>query len=216
MKVDLSQFPPRIVALARGIVQKEGGLVNDPDDLGGLTNRGVTYALLVELGFDLNGDGVVDKKDLIGITEEQAIMIFIMHFFYGMNLDQAPEPLQEPLFDMAVNSGDNAVEILQRLLAQRDCTIAVDGVMGPMTAKACKRRMDRANESFVDDYGAARREYYYRLGDKRVKSRKYCVTLNGGKGGWIRHRAEPFMSPDRHFTLDQHRERIAPWHGVWK
>ena len=46
----------RIRKIALEIVAREGGFVNDPDDLGGLTNHGVTLATLRRLGCDITGD----------------------------------------------------------------------------------------------------------------------------------------------------------------
>ncbi len=43
--------------LARAIVAREGGFVNDPDDPGGATNFGVTIHTMRRLGLDLDRDG---------------------------------------------------------------------------------------------------------------------------------------------------------------
>ena len=45
--------------IARQIVGREGGFVDDPDDPGGATNHGVTLHTLRRLGLDLTGDGEV-------------------------------------------------------------------------------------------------------------------------------------------------------------
>jgi len=50
--------------IAREIVQREGGYVNDPDDPGGATNFGVTIHTMRRLGLDLNNDGDVDTADV--------------------------------------------------------------------------------------------------------------------------------------------------------
>lgn len=43
--------------LAREIIDREGGYVNDPDDPGGATKYGVTIHTMRRLGLDLDGDG---------------------------------------------------------------------------------------------------------------------------------------------------------------
>ena len=48
--------------IAKGIVLREGGFVNDPDDLGGATNFGVTIHTMRRLGLDLDGDGDVNPN----------------------------------------------------------------------------------------------------------------------------------------------------------
>ena len=61
-----------------------------------------------------------------------------------------------------------------------------------------------------DAYGVARRNYYLRLADRRVASRKYARNRAGGKGGWIR-RAEAFLSPQFHLSEQAFRARVASW-----
>jgi len=56
----------------------------------------------------------------------------------------------------------------------------------------------------------ARRNYYFRLADRRPASRKFARTRSGGKGGWIR-RAEEFLSPRYRMSDAEFRERVAKW-----
>ena len=46
------------------ILKWEGGFVNDPADAGGATNKGVTIATWRNVGYDKDGDGDIDVKDL--------------------------------------------------------------------------------------------------------------------------------------------------------
>jgi len=46
------------------ILKWEGGYVNNPADLGGATNKGVTLSTWKQQGYDKNGDGVIDVEDL--------------------------------------------------------------------------------------------------------------------------------------------------------
>ncbi len=46
------------------ILRWEGGFVNDPADLGGATNKGVTIATWRQVGYDKDGDGDIDVADL--------------------------------------------------------------------------------------------------------------------------------------------------------
>ncbi|PTX55911.1 putative peptidoglycan binding protein [Litoreibacter ponti] len=196
--------------IARDIVRREGGYVNDPDDPGGPTNHGVTIHTMRRLGLDLDGDGDVDARDVQQLTRSQAIEIFIDHYYHAPRIDRLPEPLQALVFDMYVNSGRNAVKLLQRLLNDMGQDVAVDGVIGPHTIRATYAAFADAADHMVDAYGIARREYYYRLADKRPASRKYARRRDGGKGGWIR-RAEEFLSPGYHLSISEHRARVASW-----
>jgi len=62
----------KIRAIARDIVRREGGFVDDPDDPGGATKHGVTLHTLRRLGLDLDGDQDVDRADVERISEALA------------------------------------------------------------------------------------------------------------------------------------------------
>ncbi|MGJ8615777.1 MAG: putative peptidoglycan-binding domain-containing protein, partial [Sulfitobacter sp.] len=117
---------------------------------------------------------------------------------------------QASVFDMYVNAGGNAVKILQRLLREMSFDVAVDGALGPQSLGAVRKAMRKAPELFVDAYGIARRNYYFRLADRRPASRKYARNRAGGKGGWI-VRAEEFIAPQFHLTKAAFDQRVAAW-----
>lgn len=199
-----------IPEIAKEIVAREGGYVNDPDDPGGATKYGVTIHTLRRLGMDLDHDGDVDMKDVRQLSRAQAEEIFMKHYFYNPRIVHLPAELQASVFDMYVNAGANAVKILQRLLREMGHAVVVDGIIGPKTAGAAELMVRDAPEHAVDAYGIARRNYYFRLADMRPSSRKYARARRGGKGGWIK-RAEEFISPKYHLTDAQFRERTALW-----
>ncbi|MFT6168428.1 MAG: lysozyme family protein [Celeribacter sp.] len=196
--------------IANDIIAREGGYVNDPDDLGGATNFGVTIGTLRRLGIDNDGDGRVTSSDVRMLTRAQARDIFIQHYFSGPRIDELPPVLQASVFDMYVNAGSNAVRILQRLLVDMGQKIMVDGQIGPQTIEACHIAQSLAPLHLADAFGIARRNYYYALADKRPKSRKYAKRRDGGKGGWIT-RAEDFISKRYHLTPAEHATRVASW-----
>ncbi|MCC1493313.1 holin-associated N-acetylmuramidase [Cognatishimia sp. F0-27] len=200
----------RVRQLAEEIVVREGGYVNDPDDPGGATNFGVTIHTMRRLGLDLDGDGDVDARDVRFLSRDQAVEIFLRHYFQKPRIAELPEPLHATVFDMYVNAGANAVKILQRLLRQMGEDVAVDGVIGPQTLAATARAMARAPSHMVDACGIERRNYYFRIADQRPASRKYARTRRGGKGGWIK-RAEEFISDRYHMTQAEFAARVAPW-----
>jgi lysozyme family protein len=199
-----------IESIAAEIVRREGGFVNDPDDPGGATNRGVTIGTMQRLGIDLTRDGKVDVADVRALSAEQAVDVYVRHYYREPKLNLLPAPLQPSVFDMQVNAGANAVRILQRLLAAFGLPLKDDGVIGPITARSVARAMNAAPDHLVDAYGIARRNYYYRLGDQRPASRKYARSRDGGKGGWIL-RAEEFVSARFRLTPAEHTARVAAW-----
>lgn len=196
--------------IAREIVAREGGFVDDPDDPGGATNFGVTIHTMQRLGIDLNADGQVDKTDVAALSREQAVEIYVEHYFTRPGIAQLPDVLQPSVFDMMVNAGSNAVKLLQRLLTDMGFACIPDGAIGPQTITAAQRAYEAAPAFLADAYAIARRNYYYRIADARPASRKYARRRNGGKGGWI-IRAEEFMSPKYHLSDADHAKRVAAW-----
>ncbi len=196
--------------IATEIVAREGGYVNDPDDPGGATNFGVTIHTMRRLGLDLTGDGQVGVDDVRSLTQAQAVDIFITHYFERPLIGALPASLQATVFDMYVNAGGNAVKILQQLLREMGFDVTVDGALGPHSIKAVQRAMRKAPGAFVDAYGIARRNYYFRLADRRAASRKYARTRAGGKGGWI-VRAEEFITPQYHLSKSAFEKRVSAW-----
>lgn len=201
---------PTVADIAKEIVAREGGFVNDPDDPGGATKYGVTIGTMRQLGLDVTGDGKVDVADVKALTRAQAEQIFVEHYFNRPRLAQLPQAVQASVFDMYVNAGANAVKILQKLVTRMGFPATADGVVGPKTIAAVTDAAAAAPVHLADAYGIARRNYYYALADQRPASRKYARTKAGGKGGWIT-RAEEFISPRYHLTAAEHRERTAKW-----
>jgi len=199
-----------VEVIAEDIVRREGGYVDDPSDPGGATKYGVTLGTLRRLKLDLTRDQKIDRDDVHAMTRLRARDIYIRDYFKRPRLDLLPDVLQVSVFDMYVNAGASSVEILQRLLRDMGQNVAVDGIVGPQTAGAAELAHAGAPEHLVDAYGIARRNYYYRIADRRAASRKYARRLDGGKGGWIL-RAEEFIAPRYHLSEAEHRARVARW-----
>lgn len=206
----MDQGNRNVRSVAKEIVAREGGYVNDPDDPGGATKHGVTIHTMRRLGLDLTGDGQVTTADVRRLTEEQAVAIFIDHYFEKPRIAELPQPLHATVFDMYVNAGANAVKILQRLLRKMGFSVAVDGVIGPRTIAATARAHASAPDHIVDAYGIERRTYYFELADRRPASRKYARSRAGGKGGWIMW-AESFIAPRYHLSDAAFGRRVAAW-----
>ncbi len=196
--------------IAREIVAREGGFVNDPADPGGATKYGVTIGTMRALGLDVTGDGRITVEDVRALTRADAVRIFRQRYFHAPRIDLLPEPLQPSVFDMQVNAGANAVRILQRLLAEFEEPVTVDGLIGSQTAEAAKRAFEKAGQYLVDAYAIARRNYYFRLADRKPAMRKFARTRAGTKGGWIK-RAEEFMRPRYRMTEAEFAERVKAW-----
>lgn len=201
---------PNIHDIARDIVAREGGFVNDPSDPGGPTNHGVTMETLRALARDVTRDGRIDLRDVRALSREDAVEIFLSQYFDRPGLSRLPEALQPVVFDMYVNAGMMAVKLLQRVLKAAGHAVKDDGIIGPATLAAARAEAARGATALIDRYGVARRDFYYGLADARPASRKYACRKDGGKGGWIT-RAESFISPALRLTDAQHQARVAAW-----
>ena len=196
--------------IADAIIAREGGYVNDPDDPGGATKHGVTIGTLRRLGLDLDGNGRLDREDVRRLTPDIARRIFIDEYFRRPRINELPAILHATVFDMQVNAGSHAIRILQRLVGAFGYPAKVDGATGPKTIAAAQSAAVMAPDHLADAYGIERRNYYYRLADRRPASRKFARRKSGGKGGWI-SRAEEFISPKYHLSDAEHEVRVSAW-----
>ncbi len=196
--------------IAKDIIAREGGYVNDPDDPGGATKFGVTIHTMRRLGLDLDGDGRVGVRDVKALSRDQAEAIFVEHYFAKPGIAALPQPVQASVFDMYVNAGARAVILLQQVIASFGHSVEADGIIGPQTIAAARAAFDQAPEHFADAYGIARRNFYFRLADRRPTMRKYARSRAGGKGGWIT-RAEEFISPRFHLDAAAFDDRVRAW-----
>lgn len=105
-------------AVAR-VIAHEGGYVNDARDPGGETKFGISKR-------------AYPSENIAKLTEERAKEIYKRDYWDRLRLDELPENVRYPLFDVAVNSGlKSAAQFLQRACGVRD-----DGVIGPATIAA--------------------------------------------------------------------------------
>jgi lysozyme family protein len=101
----------------------EGGYVDDPKDLGGETNWGISKRSYPSL-------------DIKNLTREQARAIYQRDFWYRGRMDYYDGAIAFQAFDAAVNHG---IETAIRLL-QRAAGVADDGFVGPVTIQAIKAK----------------------------------------------------------------------------
>ena len=87
------------------ILKHEGGVVNDPDDAGGFTNKGVTLKTFRSVfGNDKT------KEDLINITDEQWGHIFKAYYWDKLNADKIEsQSIANMSVDWAYNAGVSTV-----------------------------------------------------------------------------------------------------------
>ena len=96
-------------AISHQILSHEGGFSDDPHDPGGPTNFGITLAALRNAGRDLDGDGDIDRDDILRLTRAIAIEIFEEDYYRAPRIYLLPEALQPVVYDMQVNAGAQAI-----------------------------------------------------------------------------------------------------------
>jgi lysozyme family protein len=118
------------------VLKFEGGYVDDPEDPGGETNKGITMAVFQECAHELLGlDPTSDN--LKGLTDAQAGIIYRSRYWNKMLGDSFQlQDLAGIIFDFYVNSGTHATALLQRILDGLGATLVVDGLVGPGTLQA--------------------------------------------------------------------------------
>lgn len=109
------------------IIRWEGGFVNDPDDAGGATNKGVTLATFRKF---YGAEATVQQ--LKRITDEQWLHIFEVGYW---NIFKADDINDQSVANMCVdwlyNSGVAAIKRVQKIVGVVD-----DGIVGPKTIGA--------------------------------------------------------------------------------
>ncbi len=108
-------------------LKHEGGYVNDPADVGGETNFGISRKFLDRKGFP--------DEDIKGMTLERA-KYFYKEFFWSDYIDIIDNDLTAlMLFDFGVNAGwKRAAKCLQKAVGTNP-----DGLIGPITLAAVQQ-----------------------------------------------------------------------------
>jgi lysozyme family protein len=130
-----ADFEARIMPV---LLRHEGGLVDHPDDPGGITKYGISLRWLRAEGVDVDGDGDIDAADVRGLTHQQAVALYRTHFWQGYGYARLCNvALAGKIFDLAVNMGPSpACRVLQRALRACGRPVAEDGALGPCTIEA--------------------------------------------------------------------------------
>lgn len=164
----MAQFKP----LAQFILSFEGGFVNNPNDRGGATNRGVTISTWKAQGYDKNGDGVIDVKDLRLITADDATQIMRNNYWNRWHADDIhDQSIANSLVDWVWASGRNGIVIPQRMLG-----VTADGIVGKKTITALNAQDPRL--------------FFSRLQKRRLQFIENIIKAHPNqalfRNGWIR------------------------------
>jgi lysozyme family protein len=149
----------------------EGGFVDDADDPGGATNKGISLRFYRQW---INADATPD--DIRNLTDADIRQLYLQQFWLKGGYDKIADPsLAAKAFDLAVNMGPHQAHLcLQRALRACGFTLDQDGVIGPATLNA----IDAADPLML--LAALRSEAagFYRLLAATGKRSKYLT-------GWL-------------------------------
>ena len=143
------------------VLNYEGGLVNNPTDRGGKTNRGITEGTLQSA---IKSGLVPASVTIESLTTdlESVRKIYEVNFYLRAKCNCMPHPLAFAHFDASVNHGiGNSARFIQRTLNSFGATLNVDGAIGPMTLKALDEVLSRADILLVAKiYCDIRKSFY--------------------------------------------------------
>lgn len=153
----------------------EGGLCEDKNDAGGITNHGVCLRFLQSIRPSAT------REDIINLTQEQAKDIFYSEFWLKCHCDELPDKIAFVVFDTAINTGTvQAGKFLQRCLDN----VKVDGIIGQETISAVFELLESgvAEVDLVFEYLEKRKQFYKDLATKKPTQQVFLK-------GWLNRTA---------------------------
>jgi lysozyme family protein len=141
----------------------EGGYIDDPDDPGGETNKGITMDTFQQCSHELLGIDPT-SQNLKALTDGQAGIIYRALYWDKMSGDNFPtQDLANIVCDFYVNAGTHATLLLQRILNSMGAHVVEDGTIGPACISALNA-LD--NVAVYGQYKQGRVNYYQLLGKR--------------------------------------------------
>lgn len=162
----------KVELLVPHILRFEGGFCNDPDDLGGATNKGVTFKTY-KLYRRKKSLPIPSIGDLRRLADEEFADILKTMYWDACNADFiVSQGIANAIVDWAWNSGTTtAVKEVQKILG-----VKADGIVGNITLSAIN------SESPLPLFGkiqSARKAYIERICKSRPANEKYrCGWYN--------------------------------------
>lgn len=172
--------------MLEGLLQREGGFVDHPDDRGGATNWGITQAVARVHGW---------RGGMRDLPRDVALEIYRQRYWVGPRFDSVAElsaAVAGEMFDTSVNMGPGvAVMMLQRSLnalnrQERDwADVVADRRVGPATLAALaallRVRGEAGETVLLKALNALQGARYIELAEARAANESFLH-------GWLMHR----------------------------
>ena len=161
-----------VMKLVPYILKWEGGFVNDPQDLGGATNMGVTISTWKQVGYDKDCDGDIDVNDLHLLTRDDVVnRVLKPHYWDRWRADEIEsQSIANIVVDWVWGSGKPGITRVQKLLGVKQ-----DGIVGPKTLAAINSCSPLPLFGMIK---AERKRYIDEICRKRPANNKF-------KKGWL-------------------------------
>lgn len=119
-----------ISEIVAGVIRREGGFVDHPDDRGGPTKYGITIKTLSRYL-----DRAATREDVRALSIDQAAEIYLRYYVAEPRFDRLPPQIAPFIVDTGVHSGPRmAARLLQRVINEAGFgPVDVDGVAGRAT-----------------------------------------------------------------------------------
>lgn len=187
LNASFSQFAPQLA-------NEEGGFVDDPNDPGGATNKGITFSTFKSYPTDYTGDGTITVDDLKLLTTTGANTIYYNQYWLPLYGDKITDQSFAELFiDHAINAGKyNAVKMLQHILnTYYNAALTEDGAMGSKTYAALEKALQSSPQQLYNYYWDLRKNYYQYRADVTMSTPSWesflstLITPNASQQKWI-------------------------------
>jgi len=164
-------------------MKAEGGYVNDPDDPGGETYKGIARARNPKWPGWVNIDLLRQQRNFPkSLEDDQKLQEHVQALYEASYWDKIrgdeidDQDIAESIFDFAVNAGPRTSSKLAQLAAEA----TADGVIGPQTLEKLNN-IDK--KTFLALFALAKIGRYVKICETRLESRKYFF-------GWVRRTME--------------------------
>ncbi|WP_232078714.1 glycoside hydrolase family 108 protein [Burkholderia multivorans] len=153
----------RFKKISKIILKHEGGIVNNKNDKGGLTNRGIAWPTWQKYAKeDLGVEPTAEN--LKALTESQAEVIYLKRFWEPKGFCQfRDDRVALMTYDWTITSGGAVRQVQKMLNSKYGAGVSEDGGLGPSTIKAINEVQDQ--DQLLQDIADIRRKYYKMLVD---------------------------------------------------